>query len=149
MGVVDSKSGKPRFAEWFSAHVNLYETDILRHNWCQDCRDIKGHLRRSGNLPYEDGGISELIKIADGGLQVFHVGFTNLDKGWQGSVTQDSPVSIGTMARYSSGMTRTTLGQIFHPDCLDGGLIFCSVALADGSAKAPESFCGLRGPGTS
>ena len=43
------------------------------------------------NLSYEDGGITEQTGMAERGLEVFHAGFTNLDPGWQGSVTKQRP----------------------------------------------------------
>lgn len=114
-------------------------------------------LDEAENLPYEDGGIAELIKMADGGLQVFHVGFTNLDQGWQGFVTRDSPVCprinsyVGPLFQWNdSDPPRSDFPSgLFGRRGSSFGHGHHSVALADGSAKASESFCGLRGPGTS
>jgi len=48
-------------------------------------------LDEAENLSYEDGGITEQTGMAERGLEVFHAGFTNLDPGWQGSVTKQRP----------------------------------------------------------
>jgi hypothetical protein len=116
----------------------------------------KAILDEAENLPYEDGGITELIKMTDGGLQVFHVGFTNLDQGWQGSVTRDSPVCPrlnsydGPLFRWNdSDPPRSDFPSgLFGRRGSSSGHGNPSVAMADGSAKASEGFCGLNGSGT-
>lgn len=94
-------------------------------------------LSEAEGLSYKAGGIAELKKMAGGGLHVFHVGFTNLDQGWQGSVTKESP-DVHFPGAHHTTLFRTDNSQLLWSDVPSGlwgrGL----------TSKDSEGFCGLN-----
>jgi hypothetical protein len=100
-------------------------------------------------LPYEDGGIAKPIETADGGLQIFHVGFTNLNQGWHGFCDEGTARCSyawclwGSLFRRNKPHDSKWLQSENQSDVTSGlwGEQRRSAALADASTKASESIC--------